>query len=289
MQERSDPSLAEAFKKCLNAYYPTNNNSQSQGSSTQQVTLESALQEALVLFHAAPDFRELLSTTNEYNQTLAHLSILSGYTTLLNSLVEWGIDLTIADVNGFTALHCAYLMGSEDCIQLLRNRGAPDGAIDNIGRVPQDLCEPYDDNISLNNTGRTGSAITIPTTTNVHSKNLNSSPAPIEKWTANDSRASTSGRGELLGLAMGGFHQNSRMKPVLLPFMLAWLLLQRALGLLSASRRQLVLLRPSATLVRRDVRRSGLILVPSELLFRIVEWLESDRAQAHGSVLALSQ
>ena len=165
MQERSDPSLAEAFQKCLNVYYASNTGSQSQGSGIPQGNLESALQEALVLFHAVPDFRGLLSTTNEYNQTLAHLSILSGYTTLLNSLVDWGIDLTIADVNGFTALHCAYLMGGEDSVELLRNKGAPEGSVDNMGRVPQDLYKFYHNGVQLNNAGGTSSTIDIPTMT----------------------------------------------------------------------------------------------------------------------------
>ena len=60
MQERSDPSLAEAFQNCLNVYYASNTGSRSQGSSIPQVNLESALQEALVLFREVPNFRGLL-------------------------------------------------------------------------------------------------------------------------------------------------------------------------------------------------------------------------------------
>ena len=37
--------------------------------------------------------------THDYNQILAHLAIMFSYLTLLKRSVEWGIDLTTADVN----------------------------------------------------------------------------------------------------------------------------------------------------------------------------------------------
>ena len=56
-------------------------------------------------------------------------------------------------------------MGSEDCIELLRDKGAPKGALDNMGRVPQDLCKFYYNGIPLNNAGGSSSTIDIPTMT----------------------------------------------------------------------------------------------------------------------------
>lgn len=139
--------LKEALQRCIDAL--PNNDSPRQESNNMQASFESAFLEVMVLFHAAPDFSEFISATNEYGQTLAHLSILSGFTTLLENLVEWGIDLTIADVNGFTALHCAYLMDSENRRRLLDRYHyhpmlfdsieAPSNALDKMGRVPEDL------------------------------------------------------------------------------------------------------------------------------------------------------
>ena len=79
---------------------------------------------------------------------------------------------------------------------------------------------------------------------------------------------------------------------ILIPLTLAWILVQNAVALLFPSRRQLIPLRPSATHVRTDVRESGLTLLPSELLYHIVEDLESESTQSsssQGSALALSQ
>src|SRR5258706_9054944 len=61
----------------------------------------------ITCYQALPNFHEILSTTNDYNQTFAHLSILYDYPSLLARLIDWHIDLTITDVNGLTALHCA--------------------------------------------------------------------------------------------------------------------------------------------------------------------------------------
>ena len=77
--------------------------------------------------------------TNDYSQTLAHLSIFYGYPSLLRHLAEWRIDLTIADVNGLTALHCAFMKGDLDSVRILRQGGAPETVTDKLGRTPSDL------------------------------------------------------------------------------------------------------------------------------------------------------
>ncbi len=51
--------------------------------------------EALSCLQARPNFHEIVSTTNDFHQTLAHLAILYEHPSLLGHLVEWHIDLTI--------------------------------------------------------------------------------------------------------------------------------------------------------------------------------------------------
>jgi len=85
------------------------------------------------------NFHEILSTTNDHSQTLAHLSIFYGYPSLLRHLVEWGIDLAISDVNGLTALHGAFMKGDQDSVRILRRGGASETATDKLGRTPSDL------------------------------------------------------------------------------------------------------------------------------------------------------
>ena len=55
--------------------------------------------------HNMANFDELVSITNDSNQTLAHFAVMFGYRKLLRRLVEWEIDLRIAGVNGPSALH----------------------------------------------------------------------------------------------------------------------------------------------------------------------------------------
>jgi len=112
--------------------------------------------EALTSLQARPDFHEIVSTRIDYDQTLAHLSICYGYSTLLDLLIGWGIDLTVADVNGLTALHWAYLKGDRDSVRTLRRRGASETVTDKLGRTPSDLqpeglgeFEEFDSDIDL--------------------------------------------------------------------------------------------------------------------------------------------
>lgn len=64
------------------------------------------------------------------------------------------------------------------------------------------------------------------------------------------------------------------IKFILIPLMLAWLLLQKAATLLSTFRNQLTLLLLTAALVHRDVQEYGLMSLPPEVLYIIVQELE---------------
>jgi len=81
----------------------------------------------------------------------------------------------------------------------------------------------------------------------------------------------------------------------IITLMLAWILLQGISAVLLTIRDHLILLLPMVTHVRRDVRESGLIFLPSEILYHIVEalaCLSDEMTQTSGSqgpVLTLSQ
>ena len=109
------------------------------GVQPQEGLIESGLVHALSCIQARPNFREIVSTTNEYGQTLAHLAILYDYLSLLRHLVDWCIDLAISDVNGLTALHCAYMKGGLHSVRILQRGDAPETAKDKLGRIPSDL------------------------------------------------------------------------------------------------------------------------------------------------------
>jgi len=104
-----------------------------------QDPIETGLVHVLNSIQARPNFREIVSTTNDYSQTLAHLAILFDYPSLLRHLVDWSIDLAIPDVNGLTALHYAYMKGNLHNVRILQRGGAPEAAKDKLGRIPSDL------------------------------------------------------------------------------------------------------------------------------------------------------
>ena len=101
--------------------------------------IETGLVAALTSLQSRPNFPEIVSTTNDWGQSLAHLSILHGYPYLLSCLVDWHINLAIADANGLTALHYAYMNNDLGSIRSLRRGGASESVVDKLGRRPLDL------------------------------------------------------------------------------------------------------------------------------------------------------
>jgi ankyrin repeat protein len=137
IQGQAYPEFAPVLHALFTALSAPQGNQILQGGS--QNPIESGMLHALSCIQARPNFREIVSTTNEYSQTLAHLVILYDYPSLLRHLVDWHIDLAISDVNGLTALHCAYMKGDLDSVRILRRGGAPEAAKDKLGRIPSDL------------------------------------------------------------------------------------------------------------------------------------------------------
>ena len=131
-------NVSEAGRKTLHdATRPTQPANQS--SSLDIDEMESWMLEFLSSLANSPGWENTVSLMNEHHQTLAHLAVLSQYTALLQKVAQWGIDLDVQDVNGFTALHCAYLRGDLDSVRVLKGYGADENIEDTLGRRPLDM------------------------------------------------------------------------------------------------------------------------------------------------------
>ena len=104
---------------------------------------ESAFLEILSTLKSLPDFQQRLSRVNEHHQSLLHMAIHLRYRELVHRLVDWGIDLNIKDVNGFTALHIAYLCGDASITYTLERHNAVQLSLDVLGRPPIELVSGY--------------------------------------------------------------------------------------------------------------------------------------------------
>ena len=104
--------------------------------------MEGLIVQFLTSFANSPNWEKTISRVNDHRQTLAHLAVLFRYTTLLDKVAEWGINVDIQDMNGFTALHCAYLCGDLDSAGILKVYGADEDIRDNLGRQPADMYIP---------------------------------------------------------------------------------------------------------------------------------------------------
>lgn len=100
---------------------------------------ESVFIEVLASFKNIHDFEQRLSTVNAYGQSLLHLAVYLRYGELVQRLVGWGIDLNIKDMNGFTALHAAYLCGDLSITHTIKGRGVIQLSLDILGRPPIEL------------------------------------------------------------------------------------------------------------------------------------------------------
>ena len=90
-----------------------------------------------------PNWKELVSSRNEYGHTMAHICVTLGYLRLLQHLCAWEIDLNAVDHMGSTALHYAYLFRQEECAKLLIRSGANRFIRDGLGRTPYAMPEPF--------------------------------------------------------------------------------------------------------------------------------------------------
>jgi len=137
MEEKGQPEYTPTIQAILRMLQ--GDHAPQASANSQADKIESSLIKALLSLSDKPNFDDIVSTSNDSSQTLAHLSILYGYISLLRHLVEWRIDLTVADISGLTALHCAYLKEDRESIRILRSAGAPPYIEDKLGRLPRDL------------------------------------------------------------------------------------------------------------------------------------------------------
>jgi len=137
MEEKGRPELAPTLRAVVTLLQ--GDQAPPGAANSQGNRIESSVTEALLSLREKTNFDDIVSTTNDSNQTLAHLSVLFGYISLLRHLVEWRIDLTVADISGLTALHCAYLKEDGESIRILLRGGASSSVEDKLGRIPRDL------------------------------------------------------------------------------------------------------------------------------------------------------
>ena len=90
-------------------------------------------------FSVHPNWKQIISSCNDYGQTMAHISVTLGYVRLLRQLLTWEIDLNAVDSMGSTALHYAYLFKQEECAKFLIQSDVDQFILDELGRSPSDL------------------------------------------------------------------------------------------------------------------------------------------------------
>ena len=86
-----------------------------------------------------PNWKQIVSSCNDYGQTMAHISVTLGHVRLLKQLLTWEIDLNAGDGMGSTALHYAYLFKQEECAKFLIQSDVDQFILDDLGRSPSDL------------------------------------------------------------------------------------------------------------------------------------------------------
>jgi len=123
MEEKGRPEytpMIQALLRMLQGDHALQHSTDSQAG-----RIESSILGALSSLREKPNFNDIVSTSNNSSQTLAYLPVLYGYKSLLRHLVEWRIDLRVADISGLTVLYCAYLKEDRESIRILLRGGAP--------------------------------------------------------------------------------------------------------------------------------------------------------------------
>ena len=93
----------------------------------------------LSTYSTQSNWKQIVSTCNDYGQSLAHIAVTLGYFRLLQHLIRWQIDLDAVDSTGLTALHYAYIFQQEECAKSLRHSGVDQFIPDDLGRSPSDI------------------------------------------------------------------------------------------------------------------------------------------------------
>src|SRR5258708_22964814 len=87
------------------------------------IASEHSREEALISILSAhpwsPENSAAFNLVNTYGQNLAHLCAQLRYHRLLTAVIEWGVDINIIDVNGWTPLDFAGFYGDLDAVDIL--------------------------------------------------------------------------------------------------------------------------------------------------------------------------
>ena len=98
----------------------------------------------LCTYSTPPDWKQIVSTCDEYGQTFARIAVNLGYFRFLQHIFRWYIDLNVMDSLGLPALSSAYLSQQGECAKILIHSGV-DRFIHNIlGRAPADLGSSFE-------------------------------------------------------------------------------------------------------------------------------------------------
>ena len=142
-EQHSNPALAQELQRLLgrsSSNTPSNIGSfRSAGGDSSRRPSETLLIEFLASFESSSDFSRLVSISNDYGQTLAHLAVPFRCNALLGALIKWGSDISVPDANGFTPLDFAYLYEAQECIDILLTAGASTALVDTAGQTPREL------------------------------------------------------------------------------------------------------------------------------------------------------
>ena len=126
----------------------------------EEVNLEDISIHFLCIYSTHPNWKRIVSSRNEYGQTMAHISVTLGYFRLLQHLSTWQIDLNIVDHMGSAPLHYAYLFIQEECARFLIQSGAEPFILDDLGRSPSSLNPSLEDRLhpSVENGGNSSTS-----------------------------------------------------------------------------------------------------------------------------------
>ena len=158
----------------------------------EDVNLEEVSIHFLRRYSVHSNWKQIISSCNDYGQTMAHISVTLGYLRLLRHLFTWGIDLNVVGSMGSTALHYAYLYKQEDCTKFLIQSGVNQFILDDLGRSPSDL-DPslevgFDSNIDTDSDSHADGALPIEYDTKMQDKveKLHATHFWVQQWMRRD-------------------------------------------------------------------------------------------------------
>ena len=98
----------------------------------------------LCTYSTPPDWKQIVTTCDEYGQTFARIAVNLGYFRFLQHIFRWQIDLNVIDILGLSALYSAYLSQKEECAKMLIHSGVSRFTFNDLGHPPAGLDPPFE-------------------------------------------------------------------------------------------------------------------------------------------------